>query len=183
MNAVLKAQAGSSLYKMRSRQLESPIQKVTKARFWRAMVCMRLTSQQRSGPRSHIARFVALSDFPLSYAATLEASRVDRFIAKTLRSAGGIRFCDSIGRDLADNLVSLEGGQWMPTLALCNSLAEDPGLEREIEVADFVDDRFKGFGPKQARNLLQALGLTRYEIPIDSRMIRWLNRNGFPLHL
>jgi thermostable 8-oxoguanine DNA glycosylase len=42
---------------------------------------------------------------------------------------------------------------------------------------------FEGFGPKQARNFLQALGLTRYEIPIDSRVTDWLNRNGFPLEL
>jgi thermostable 8-oxoguanine DNA glycosylase len=56
-------------------------------------------------------------------------------------------------------------------------------LPDEIEVADFIDERFKGFGPKQARNFLQALGLTRYEIPIDSRMTKWLNKNGFPVKL
>lgn len=38
-----------------------------------------------------------------------------------------------------------------------------------------------GFGPKQSRNLLQWLGLTRHEIPIDSRVMSWLNDNGFPL--
>ena len=32
-----------------------------------------------------------------------------------------------------------------------------------------------GFGPKQARNLWQWLGLTRYEIPIDSRVAKWVN--------
>ena len=42
----------------------------------------------------------------------------------------------------------------------------------------------KGFGPKQSRNLLQALGLTRYEIPIDSRIIKWLNGSiSFPVKL
>src|SRR5262249_34104697 len=48
---------------------------------------------------------------------------------------------------------------------------------------DFVDDGFAGFGPKQSRNLLQCLGLTRYEIPIDSRITEWLNEFGFPVHL
>ena len=33
-----------------------------------------------------------------------------------------------------------------------------------------MSERLAGFGPKQARNLLQGLGLTRYEIPIDSRI-------------
>ena len=32
----------------------------------------------------------------------------------------------------------------------------------------------KGIGPTRARNLLQSLGLTRYEIPLDSRVVRWL---------
>jgi hypothetical protein len=27
------------------------------------------------------------------------------------------------------------------------------------------------------------LGLTKYEIPIDSRITRWLNAFGFPFHL
>ena len=51
------------------------------------------------------------------------------------------------------------------------------------EVADFIDDSFAGFGPKQARNLLQSLGLTRHEIPIDSRITKWLNEFGFPVRL
>src|SRR3712207_8726784 len=38
-----------------------------------------------------------------------------------------------------------------------------------------IDDSLKGFGPKQSRNLLQGLGLTRYEIPIDIRITRWFN--------
>lgn len=41
-----------------------------------------------------------------------------------------------------------------------------------------------GFGPKQSRNLLQALGLTRFEIPIDSRVTDWLNDEfNFPVRL
>jgi hypothetical protein len=39
------------------------------------------------------------------------------------------------------------------------------------------------FGPKQSRNLLQSLGLSRYETPIDSRIVKWLNEFGFPLRL
>jgi hypothetical protein len=40
-----------------------------------------------------------------------------------------------------------------------------------------------GLGPKQSRNFLQCLGLTRYEIPIDSRITKWLNDFGFPVAL
>lgn len=53
----------------------------------------------------------------------------------------------------------------------------------ECEAAEFVDDHLKGFGPKQSRNLLQWLGLTKYEIPLDSRITKWLNEFGFPVRL
>ena len=55
--------------------------------------------------------------------------------------------------------------------------------EIEREIADEIDDMLIGFGPKQSRNLLQALGLTKYEIPIDSRITTWLNDFGFPIKL
>jgi len=56
-------------------------------------------------------------------------------------------------------------------------------LQSEREAAEFINNQFKGFGPKQSRNLLQSLGLTKYEIPIDSRITKWLNRFGFPVKL
>ena len=36
---------------------------------------------------------------------------------------------------------------------------------------------FAGLGPKQSRNLWQWLGMTRYEIPLDSRVTNWVNTN------
>ena len=56
------------------------------------------------------------------------------------------------------------------------------GIWRERS-ATIIMGSLKGFGPKQSRNLLQALGLTRYEIPIDSRITKWLNHFGFPIKL
>ena len=40
-----------------------------------------------------------------------------------------------------------------------------------------MGENLKGFGPKQSRNLWQDLGLTRYEIPLDSRVTDWVNVN------
>jgi thermostable 8-oxoguanine DNA glycosylase len=56
-------------------------------------------------------------------------------------------------------------------------------VSTERNAAEFIDENLKGFGPKQSRNLLQSLGLTRYEIPIDSRITKWLNAFGFPVKL
>jgi hypothetical protein len=44
-------------------------------------------------------------------------------------------------------------------------------------------DNLTGIGPKQSRNLLQGVGLSQWETPIDSRITKWLNQFGFPLRL
>ncbi len=66
---------------------------------------------------------------------------------------------------------------------MADSLEDNEKIEIERESAEYINDHLKGFGPKQARNLLQSLGLTRYEIPVDSRIIKWLNEFGFPIKL
>ena len=46
-----------------------------------------------------------------------------------------------------------------------------------------MNDELRGFGPKQSRNLLQWIGLSRHEVPLDSRITKWLNEIGFPVRL
>lgn len=67
------------------------------------------------------------------------------------------------------------------TTSKCAGANSSPRLERET--ASFISASLKGFGPKQSRNMLQWLGLTRHKIPLDSRMIKWLNNTGFPIRL
>ena len=53
-------------------------------------------------------------------------------------------------------------------------------LERD---AAHVLSNLHGIGPKQSRNILQELGLARYEIPLDSRVTGWLGDNlGWNIH-
>lgn len=40
-----------------------------------------------------------------------------------------------------------------------------------------IDYKLHGFGPKQSRNFWQWIGLTRFEIPIDSRVAAWVGTN------
>ena len=55
-------------------------------------------------------------------------------------------------------------------------------FKRKENAQKKIQDNLKGFGPKQSRNLLQILGLTIYEIPIDSRIAKWLNTKlDFPI--
>ncbi|MEY9584288.1 hypothetical protein [Sinorhizobium fredii] len=157
---------------------------VDRDRFWSRMVAMRLTSVQRSGPKSAIGRFISKSPFPLSYDAVRTSPHQEGFIANALSAAGGIRFVPTIADHLAKNFRLLEGGEWDVALGQCNRLTQPVPAEEERDVADYIRGTFAGFGPKQSRNLLQALGLTRYEIPIDSRVAAWLNdRLGLPIRL
>lgn len=181
---LIERQSGNALVRARrERNLAKSKPPVTRDRFWRAMVSMRLTTRQKSGPDSFVARFIRKNPFPLAYKAVGGSQHPETFIARALKAAGGIRFADKIASELSQNFSRLETSEWAPILEQCNRLTRLVSREVEIEVADHVRKHFLGFGPKQSRNLLQSLGLTRYEIPIDSRLTDWLNEFGFPVRL
>lgn len=157
---------------------------VDRRRFWHQMVSMRLTSLQRSGRNSPVWQFERLNPFPLAYEAVRDAGSREQFISERLHEAHLDRFREAIPKQLARNFDCLENeGEWERALAECNQLTILVARTAEVEVAEYIRNKFLGFGPKQSRNLLQALGLTRFEIPIDSRMTGWLNDFGFPIQL
>jgi hypothetical protein len=183
VRALIHEQKDNPLVRRRKGNLAKTKPQVNKSRFWIHMVQMRLTSIQRSDPDSHVSRFCRLTPFPLSYERVCAESRPGRFIAGVLKGAGGIRFQNIISRQLAANLSVLENKGWPEALENCNRLTRNvlPNVERAV--ANYIEMNFEGFGPKQSRNLLQSLGLTRYEIPIDSRVTDWLNKLEFPVKL
>lgn len=156
---------------------------VSKEEFWYVMVGCLLTTQQRSGPSSSVARFLRVTPFPLSYAVCVQQSEIDAYTKKTLTSFGGLRRSTTIGDEVAANLYFLEHDGWSQTLKYLDCVRVKSLPETERRAADFIDQHFKGFGPKQSRNLLQWLGLSRFETPIDSRITKWLNDFGYPVKL
>ena len=179
VKALVSRQKNNPLVRQRrAKDLAKTKPEVQRNEFWGWMVRMRLTSIQRSGPNTPVAKFNKSEPFPLSYELLCGAKRAEAFIADALKNARGIRFTNKIPRELATNFYLLQNGEWD------HALKEWPvSCAIEKEVANYIDDRFDGFGPKQSRNLLQALGLTRYEIPIDIRVTKWLNDFGFPIKL
>lgn len=190
---VIKDQAEAQLVKARQQNLVSQRSEVGKEAFWCRMVKARLTTQNRVGPGAPVGIFVRKRPFPLSYERVerVRSKRnVERFIADTVEQAKIGKF-KSIARDLAVNWSYLKSGEWEQALHECNRLTKLPAETDEEErrkteraAANYIEDTFsvriskgrgKGFGPKQSRNFLQMLGLTRYEIPIDSRLSTWLN--------
>ena len=157
---------------------------ISRKRVWRVLVGCLLTTQQKSGPESRVAKFMRTKPFPLDYDTCLsKRDVVESFSYKTLSNFGGIRRTNTIAYEIAKNL-SLEKDIWTGMLQKLKSLQYEATQEEERIVADYINENFLGFGPKQSRNLLQWLGLTRYEIPIDSRITKWLNEElKFPVAL
>ncbi len=159
------------------------------------MVSCLLTTQQRSGPNSAVTKFITTKPFPLQYNDCIKQKNLNEYILKILDKHKGLRRKNKITDEIVTNLESLENGLWKEILtkikiltkennSLSNNSAINERKKNERKVAKFISDKLKGFGPKQSRNLLQTLGLTIYEIPIDSRIIKWLNEFiGFPIKL
>ena len=156
---------------------------VSKEWFWDVMVACLLTSQQRSGPNSPVTKFISQRPFPLSMAAVHDARPREQFVMDTLTSWGGIRFSEKIGKQLPKNLQAVDSNRWLEIEETLHTVCQSRTPESETEAAEVLESMLVGIGPKQARNLLQGLGLTLYEIPIDTRIVKWLNRAGFPLKL
>jgi hypothetical protein len=153
---------------------------LTKSDIWQVLVSCLLTTQQRSGPQTAITRFVSIKPFPLNYDLCLSQDDVEPFAYQVLNRFGGIRRSHRLADEISTNFRRLEQGLWGQTMAKLDILRQPHNQQLEREAAEFVDHQFKGFGPKQSRDLLQLLGLTCYEIPIDSRITEWLGQFGFP---
>jgi len=148
-----------------------------------------LSTRQKSGPNSPIAIFQNQKPYPLAYDICLQQADVENFIKTQIGTHPSIQYKNKIAEFAAYNLKWLEkyGGwnkldEWLKPLVEQRNMDPEPHHQRnEREVAHKFDEYFKGIGPKQSRNYLQLMGLTRYEIPIDSRFVNWIIANKFPL--
>ncbi len=156
---------------------------VTKAAFWDRMVGCLLTTQQQSGPNSPSTRFIRQQPSPLSYTTCRQQDDLAEFARSVIADFGGLRRSAVIGKELAANMGFLNDGGWKPTMEHLDEVRLGSSPENERRAAAFIDENFKGFGPKQSWNLLQGLGLSRCEIPFDSRIAKWMNAFGFPVHV
>jgi len=165
------------------RNLRDDKPRVEKETFWKQMVACLLTTQQRSGPTSAVTRFIIKKPFSLALETCLGQPNVEAFVMGILTAFRGLRRSTTLANEIARNLQLLEKKLWQPSLDALESVRVGQDIATEREVASFIAKEFAGFGPKQSRNLMQSLGLSRYETPIDSRVTKWLNRIGFPLQV
>jgi thermostable 8-oxoguanine DNA glycosylase len=168
----------------RERNVEEGFSRFSRDAFWKEMVVCLLTTQARAGPNSAASKFGNQKPFPLRYKECRGRRNLKSFAQRTLVRFGGIRRNVTISEQIRDNFRWLEKqGGWEEVNKVVRQTSKNPSPEKETEAANFIACHLKGFGPKQSRALLQNLGLTKYEIPIDSRITKWLNDFGFPISL
>lgn len=158
--------------------------KLTPSRCWHAYLLCLLTTQQRSGPRSNVYKFLSAKPFSLNLSTIKKKRQPEAYIKKVLAQSRGIRRGDTIAKQAGKNIERFTGSKWKELSSKLEGLASSGGYRKERELARWLGDkkRFDGLGPKQSRNFLQCLGLTRYEIPIDSRITKRLREDfDFPL--
>jgi thermostable 8-oxoguanine DNA glycosylase len=161
---------------------------ITRATFWRASIMGLVTTQQPSGPGTHVQRFLRRVPFALTYRACARKKNLRSYAEKEIRNAR-LRFSNRLAEMVATNFERVAGGIWEETYDALEDLRtarvrrKTQLKEVERNAANFIDEKYAGYGPKQARNLLQCMGLTKHEIPLDSRIMKWLNEFGFPIRL
>lgn len=184
VKSFITAQSNTHFVQARScRNLSDSPRAVSREEFWKSLITCLLTTQQRSGPESATSRFIRQPAFPLCYASCKDNHDLQPYAQKAFESFGGIRRSKTIAEEISENLRVLECGFWGELIPLMENLNIQDRKRKERVAARLVSRHLKGIGPKQSRNLLQMLGLTRYEIPIDSRIVKWLRKFRFPVPL
>lgn len=165
------------------KNIDIPRPIITKERIWMALVGCLLTTQQRSGPGKPVNRFLNTDPFILNYKECSSKDDLEGFVREKLTLFRGIRRAPTIAKQISNNYKILEDGLWPQLLSRSEeiNMSNDPGLEREA--IDWLTKNrnhkplLMGIGPKQSRNILQGIGVSKYEIPVDSRITKWLNKN------
>jgi len=185
IKSVVQKMKGADLFLRREDCIRHPPQVFCRDAFWKQVVGCLLSTQNKVFPGSPVSRLLETVPFPFSLAACEQ--REQDLINYAQSQLIEIRFNKTIAERLAKDFEWLKSGGWIQveeafsTLASTNRGAATECIATERKAAQLVMDNMFGFGPKQSRNLWMCLGLTRYEIPIDSRVAKWFGALSPPL--
>ena len=190
-NLIDKHSSNTFVQKRVSRNIKIKKININKEVFWKEVICSLLTTQQQSGAGSKPDKFYNKKPFPLSLkSCKVKENNLYSFIEENIKGQG-FRYENNKTKYIVENYNRLTSEKWELIVKLAKKLIENRkknpsscNINIEKEAAKYINDSLIGFGPKQSRNLWQSLGLFRYEIPIDSRVTKWLNKHSiFPFNL
>ena len=152
---------------------------LSKNQVWQVLVGCQVTTQQRSGPNSAVSRFLKSGSPALCIDKCNQAKSVRAMIVRECTGAG-LRRAPTIAKNLERIYDVLEAGEWENLLNHLNNLTKNTSIGKERSVISYLlsEKKYPGLGQKQARNFIQWLGLSRYEIPLDSRTLKKLKEFG-----
>lgn len=168
--------------KLPQRRYEVNVRRVgidlSKKNVWRALVGCQVTTQQRSGPKSAVSRFLKSNSAALSIVACRDAANLDKMLDRELTQAG-LRRAPTIAKNLAIIWNHLETGEWKELIQQLEALRTYPTILKERSVVDYLlGGKYPGLGQKQSRNFIQWVGVSRYEVPLDSRVLKKMKELG-----
>lgn len=152
---------------------------LSKRTVWQTIVGCQVTTQQRSGPGSNVSKFLESSSPVLDPSACRKSASLTKLIATECTKAG-LRRRNQISSNLVNIFEYLENGGWRELFIRLETLESYTTSQKERAVVSYILDygTFPGLGQKQARNFIQWLGLSRYEIPIESRVLKCMRQLG-----
>ncbi len=151
---------------------------LSQSNIWKKIVGCEITTQQKSGFGSPVDLFLKSSNNPvLDYDKCKKLQEQD--ISEEL-SNGHLRNNKRIASFLIRIINLLESGEWNILIEKLESLNKDHTKQEEIQVVQYLHSGlYPGLGLKQSRNFIQWLGLSVFEIPIDSRELKVLKKCKF----
>jgi len=151
---------------------------LSRSNLWKVFVGCQVTTQQRSGPDTPVSRFLDSDSPALSYSACNRAPSPRKMLKQEL-SLAGLRRAPTMSNNLARILAVLKAGEWKVLKRHLQTLESNTTKGKEKKVAQYLQSKkYPGLGPKQARNYIQWIGLSRYEVPLDSRVLKKLKELG-----
>ncbi|NKB32636.1 MAG: hypothetical protein GKR91_06015 [Pseudomonadales bacterium] len=141
---------------------------LSKKKIWYVIVGCQITTQQRSDEGSKVDLFLKSKSFVHNFDRYKKTKSKITAVKNELVTYG-IGKNKQISEYLKEIYDLLEGGDWVILIESLKSLKKNTTIRKERETAKYVT-RYKGLGNKQSRNFLQWLGVSKFEIPIDSRV-------------
>jgi hypothetical protein len=155
---------------------------VSKPVFWKTLIGCLLTTQQKSGAGSNVNVFLQSTNPLLNCNVCLKQKNLAKY-AKSKLQGNGLRRINTISSEIEHAIEFVNANRWQDIERALESIKTSPSMKTEREVARSLQGKLKGLGPKQSRNLIQWMGLSQYEIPLDSRIMKVLKELSFPVPL
>jgi thermostable 8-oxoguanine DNA glycosylase len=147
----------------------------------RTMLICLLSSETDSYPENKIEQMLIKRPSLLNYQYLFKVRNIEFLLQQVFQTFGITKYVNKVPKYFSTNFEFLEESDWILESDLNRSLEQELTKFDERRLADMVDKSFKGFGSKEARCFLLALGVTKYEIPIDFKLIKWLENFCFPI--